>query len=499
MTGGKTTARGSSSSRRAGLEGGKGVLKVNELSPKRLQRQLRDAPSLQIVRISRGTIDVDVAEALGKTMAESGGITELDLRGATVTAAGAATLSGALRSSQRLRTDDPSVSVVVRALVLQRDSTSFKLKDAQVGKTGVAVLREWLASPAAARVTELALVNCGLGDEGVVELISEQAPGQRRGMWFTAPLRRMDLSRNNIGDRGAQALAKVFASHMGPLRELKLEQNRIGDSGVIGDAPATRGLQDVLHSLNELNLAGTRVGDGGASALSKVLQARVAAGVQLDLTGTLVSVKWAYMLSKLEASKWTKHGAAPRHVAFEPKHKTLVGRVTLAKGKTAPYLAAVAFAANFLPFLVLPFVLPGIKWGESVSPLASTAQSFTVDLPAATFTQVFWACTVMQLVAVLAVLPAPCHALDIRPGDETASRATRMGVCGAVAVALARPGVASRSSTCSSACARMYLAVLCGAGDELVGDRVPSVSGAGREYACSGLHSWRRWRLAVGH
>jgi Ran GTPase-activating protein (RanGAP) involved in mRNA processing and transport len=80
---------------------------------------------------------------------------------------------------------------------------------------------------------------------------------------FNASLKELSLWGNQIGDKGAIALAPAFAS-MASLNVLRLDNNQIGNAGAAALAPAFKS----MASLNWLALDGNQIGDAGAAALA---------------------------------------------------------------------------------------------------------------------------------------------------------------------------------------------------------------------------------------
>jgi len=76
----------------------------------------------------------------------------------------------------------------------------------------------------------------------------------------------LDLDSNQIGAKGAEALAKALHGNT-TLMELNLDSNQIGAKGAEALAKALHG----NTTLTELNLALNKIGDSGAAALAKAL------------------------------------------------------------------------------------------------------------------------------------------------------------------------------------------------------------------------------------
>ncbi|CAK0848215.1 unnamed protein product [Prorocentrum cordatum] len=109
-----------------------------------------------------------------------------------------------------------------------------------------------------ARLEKLDLNNCNIGDDGAQALAKAlpSMPG----------LQYLHLPSNGIGDDGAQALAKALPSMRG-LQWLSLSSNGIGDDGAQALAKALPS----MPGLQYLYLARNGIGDDGAQALAKAL------------------------------------------------------------------------------------------------------------------------------------------------------------------------------------------------------------------------------------
>ncbi len=142
------------------------------------------------------------------------------------------------------------------------------------------------------QVTRLAVPNSLLDNKKVrilVRVLLPTAPSVA-GVPMSMPcmLRRLDLSCNVIGDRGARALAKmVGAAEAAPvLEELILADNRIESAGALA-------LGKALHDndrLRELNLRMNALGDAGGHALFQALIGNKKLA-DLNLAGNGVSSK----------------------------------------------------------------------------------------------------------------------------------------------------------------------------------------------------------------
>ncbi|KJE96145.1 hypothetical protein CAOG_06510 [Capsaspora owczarzaki ATCC 30864] len=105
----------------------------------------------------------------------------------------------------------------------------------------------------------LDLSDAQIGDAGA-QAIAKALKANTRLTW-------LDLSNNQIGDSGVQAIAKSLKANE-TLTGLHLSNNQIGDSGVQAIAKSLK----ANETLTGLHLAGNRIGDAGAQAIAEVLK-----------------------------------------------------------------------------------------------------------------------------------------------------------------------------------------------------------------------------------
>ena len=103
-------------------------------------------------------------------------------------------------------------------------------------------------------------------------LTDEHMKGVSGVLMSNTKLTMLDLSKNRIGDAGAQALEVALQGAVG-LQTLTLSCNRIGDDGACAIAAALRMAIAIgaACGLKELMLAWNQIGDRGAGALAKAL------------------------------------------------------------------------------------------------------------------------------------------------------------------------------------------------------------------------------------
>lgn len=124
------------------------------------------------------------------------------------------------------------------------------------------------------QVLSLRQVDSDLGDDDAVK-IAEQLSGEvrRRATKLSLPTTaslveiKVFMQQNNIGDRGAAALAEALYSvkDVAWVSDLRLYGNKIGDSGAA--SLATNVVKGMLKHVNELHLSDNNIGDAGARAL----------------------------------------------------------------------------------------------------------------------------------------------------------------------------------------------------------------------------------------
>lgn len=114
------------------------------------------------------------------------------------------------------------------------------------------------------RLQDLHLARNGLNHVGAAALSSTLQQGHARSLEW------LSLSENNIGDVGAQTLAKSL--EMTPALEwLELQHNGVGDAGAMALSKALLGTSRRI-SLRELDLRGNEVGSIGHKSLEAVRQ-----------------------------------------------------------------------------------------------------------------------------------------------------------------------------------------------------------------------------------
>ena len=110
-----------------------------------------------------------------------------------------------------------------------------------------------------------ALCYKGIDDEAA-ETIAKELVEIGLGLPGCPSLRTLDLRGNQIGDRGAKALASAL-EHNSLLESLMLDGNHIGDEGAMSLAMAL----DTNKTLCTLGLAANAIGDAGCTALFEAL------------------------------------------------------------------------------------------------------------------------------------------------------------------------------------------------------------------------------------
>mmetsp|Transcript_14204 Transcript_14204/g.21897 ORF Transcript_14204/g.21897 Transcript_14204/m.21897 type:complete len:346 (-) Transcript_14204:97-1134(-) len=137
----------------------------------------------------------------------------------------------------------------------------------ELGNDGVTTLSEALnealsneiGSEGRSGVKTLLLGNCDISDEGALEVTE----------FLIKELNELDLSGNEIGDEGVNALtqAMIVMGESCKLKCLNLRENEIGDEGAISLSLAMAS----TSCLQELNLSDNEIGNEGCELLAHVL------------------------------------------------------------------------------------------------------------------------------------------------------------------------------------------------------------------------------------
>ena len=146
------------------------------------------------------------------------------------------------------------------ALPMLESATLWSNRGMAVGREECVALRGLLAN--ATKMKQLNMINVGLDNSGM-EILAE-------GLTYNASLTDgvLDLSENDIGDQGLQALAFSLASNTN-LRELRLANNNIGDVGLetLADSLARN------RALRVLSIArNTAITVSGVRSVSRILR-----------------------------------------------------------------------------------------------------------------------------------------------------------------------------------------------------------------------------------
>ena len=230
------------------------------------RRQLRDANTIQRIRIQklRGPNEVtDVFEVLNH---ENSSIVTLDLAGPS--------------SSEDTAIDKPGISKLAEALRENGTLTTLVLDNNSIDDAGAQALAEALETNVA--LTRLRLRGNSIGDVGMQALVEALVKSLEKKSARTIlctlqtiadvletnnTLMELDLNGRRIGDAGAQALAEALKTS-GALKTLSLNSNSIGDAGAqaLAEALKTNG------ALTTLWLRSNSIRDAGAQALAEALK-----------------------------------------------------------------------------------------------------------------------------------------------------------------------------------------------------------------------------------
>eukprot|EP00892_Ulva_mutabilis_P011094 jgi/Ulvmu1/8357/UM042_0063.1 len=113
-----------------------------------------------------------------------------------------------------------------------------------------------------ARLEDLVLSNCSLGDAG--------AQGLAASLQRCSRLRTLRLSGNGIGDAGGRALANAFVT-LRTLQRVDFHNNSLGDAGVTAVAESMR----MAEGLVEADLSANAFGEAGCAAIAASLPTRM--------------------------------------------------------------------------------------------------------------------------------------------------------------------------------------------------------------------------------
>ncbi|MDP2435075.1 MAG: hypothetical protein Q8P67_04985, partial [archaeon] len=186
---------------------------------------------------------------------------------------------------------------VCQALAHDTKVNSLWLKRNPLSPAGMVPLRAMLAINQTISVIDL--VNCGLLDEGVANLLPAlMGPGRNRS------LRHLYLGTNGITEKSAPLIAEFVQDHC-ELESFYLSLNRLGDKGV---AIIARALQR-NRCLRRISFASNRIGPEGALALCESLRHHptielldlgfTKATVAVSELGNLIGDRGAYYVSEL--------------------------------------------------------------------------------------------------------------------------------------------------------------------------------------------------------
>jgi hypothetical protein len=200
------------------------------------------------INLSRCGIGDQGAQALAETIKINTTISSLNLTDNHLTPVGAEHLINALMVNKSIR----SVNFADNRLGNQ----------ALVGTSGMsigALVRQLLNKNAT--VTDICLRGNSISDRDM-EMISE-------GVIDNVTLTKIDLSYNDIGPRGAIAIAELLAHGSTDLRELRIEWNRFQRIGAL--AILRDGLQHT-GTVRKFHMAWAGIGDEGGEALGDIIR-----------------------------------------------------------------------------------------------------------------------------------------------------------------------------------------------------------------------------------
>jgi hypothetical protein len=187
-----------------------------------------------------------------------------------------------VRSEKGLRRQDVAVISGVARL---GDALAVDLEGTQLGRS-VRFLEPCLGR--GSRLTRLYLAQNNIAGDDCVELV--------RMLETNTALRLLDLRVNRIGDLGGEALGGLLAK-TGTLSSLEVSQNELGNRGALALAEGIAANRAISASLTSISLIGNKFTDVGARALEDALHtpgARTKLTMRLNLSGAVLTSTAAY-------------------------------------------------------------------------------------------------------------------------------------------------------------------------------------------------------------
>lgn len=170
------------------------------------------------------------------------------------------------------------------------------------------------------KVESLDLSSSRMGDKEVSIVVNALKTHQT--------MRNLNLSHNNIGDKGALSLSQLMKSN--PKLDIDLTHNRIGAAGGASFTEAA-----IATGKTKIDLTYNKLGDQGASAIGKALQRKSGAIREIFLKHNDISSKGDHALGE----------TVPSHIKVYHKFKV------------TPFSEAHPFASLFLMILLpIPFI-----------------------------------------------------------------------------------------------------------------------------------------------
>lgn len=169
---------------------------------------------------------------------------------------------------------------------------SLDLSDCSFEDGGVDALADAVAQQSSLRV--LKLRDASLGAQGATRVV--QAAVDK-----VLPLVSLDLSGNELEDKGLAKLLPLLAKLAPTLRTLRLDENELTSSGV---AAFAKQLATLLPSLEELSLCGNEITARGAVVLAGALPTSI---VRLDVDANQISDKGVTQMKELLAQRGQSH------------------------------------------------------------------------------------------------------------------------------------------------------------------------------------------------
>mmetsp|Transcript_9077 Transcript_9077/g.26753 ORF Transcript_9077/g.26753 Transcript_9077/m.26753 type:complete len:699 (+) Transcript_9077:95-2191(+) len=236
-----------------------------DVAAESLGNALQVNSSLTSLDMNRNAISAIGAYALGSSVAVNTTLKELNLRANMLEDEGAQRLATALRSRSLLKLDlcdngigDPGCTAIAKALRGNGPLAELRLSENRIRDAGAVAIAQALIQKNR-RLKYLGLFENEIGERGASALA--------RAVQLDCSLEELRLGRNKFGNSGASALGTALLDNTN-LRLLNLRLNSLTDAAAKKLASGLR----TNNTLTALDLVFNGIGDTGALALSSALE-----------------------------------------------------------------------------------------------------------------------------------------------------------------------------------------------------------------------------------